>query len=379
MKRFSRAVLAAAALAPLAPLAPWSSVVAADGVDGAVDVAGLVVAGVAAPSQVVAGNTPQTVTVTVRNDLPRPLRTVSVSLEGIDSDGPRIVEVPAASSRPVEFRVVPCRAGTNTLTASARATDGSTTLTDVGDPVSLQVATGSTCSSIVTTPAGPLTINASAGRMVDPVVVPLADLPTPPRDMALPYGAISFSIEDVSVGAAVTVTLTAPGPAAGYAKFAAGGWTRLPSAVAVGSTVTFVLVDGGVGDADGVANGRIDDPGAVIAPAASPSPPAAPPSPSATTTTTPVASTPTSPAPAITAPATTSTSVSGDAPPSTTAVPDTQVASGGPVPVDGAPSIPSTSTGSSVVVGVVAGLGVAVGLIVFITRRQRRRRQGATP
>ena len=372
MKRFSRAVLAAAALAPLAPLAPWSSVVAADGVDGAVDVAGLVVTGVAAPSQVVAGNTPQTVTVTVRNDLPRPLRTVSVSLEGIDSDGPRIVEVPAASSRSVEFRVVPCRAGTNTLTASARATDGSTTLDDVGDPVSLQVAAGSTCSSIVTTPAGPLTINASAGRMVDPVVVPLADLPTPPRDMALPYGAISFSIEDVSVGAAVTVTLTAPGPAAGYAKFAAGGWTRLPSAVAVGNTVTFVLVDGGVGDADGVANGRIDDPGAVIARAAPPSPPA-------TTTTTPAASTPTSPAPAITEPATTSTPLSGDAPSSTTAVPDTQVASGGPVPAEGAPSIPSTSTGSSVVVGVVAGLGVAAGLIVFITRRQRRRRQGATP
>lgn len=40
-----------------------------------------------------------------------------------------------------------------------------------------------------------------------------------------------------------------------------GAWTQLDAEID-GSTVTFTLTDGGVGDADGVADGTIVDPGA---------------------------------------------------------------------------------------------------------------------
>lgn len=81
------------------------------------------------------------------------------------------------------------------------------------------------------------------------------------------------------VGGTVTLTFTSTTAISSYWKLIAGVWTPLPSTVmANGLAVTFV--DGGLGDADGTANGVIVDPGAPGQVAATPTtvaPPTTPP------------------------------------------------------------------------------------------------------
>lgn len=91
-------------------------------------------------------------------------------------------------------------------------------------------------------------------------------LPAPPEGVSLTAGLVSFVLEDVPPGSTQTVSLY-PGSTdgvTGYAKYdAIDGWSLLPAGrVAVHpDRVDVTLTDGGVGDADGVADGRITDPG----------------------------------------------------------------------------------------------------------------------
>ncbi|MFO1303530.1 MAG: IPTL-CTERM sorting domain-containing protein [Burkholderiales bacterium] len=91
-------------------------------------------------------------------------------------------------------------------------------------------------------------------------VVPPAPLPS---GASFPYGLVGFTLEGLTPGATVQVTLTFPGSLSGttYYKYRNGGYFPMPGASISGNTVTLTLVDGGVGDADGVADGRIVDPG----------------------------------------------------------------------------------------------------------------------
>lgn len=110
--------------------------------------------------------------------------------------------------------------------------------------------------SIVVTPgAGP------------PVTVVQAMNVTPPAPMptgvTFPYGLVGFTLEGLAPGATVQVTLTFPGNLTGttYYKYRNGGYFPMPGASISGNTVVLTLVDGGIGDSDGVADGRIVDPG----------------------------------------------------------------------------------------------------------------------
>jgi LPXTG-motif cell wall-anchored protein len=179
--------------------------------------------------------------------------------------------------------------------------------------------------------------------------IPLTELPPPPPGMNLTYGAISFTIEDLDVGASVTVRITTPGPATGYAKPTASGWALVPGAITIGNGVAVTLVDGGIGDDDGLANGRIVDPGAVVAPAQIPPP----------TNSTP--STTVAPAVATTVPAT-STSVASLAMPVPTS--STVASQPGGLPRTGG------DAGRLIVAAVAL---VALGGAVFVIIRQRRR------
>lgn len=93
-----------------------------------------------------------------------------------------------------------------------------------------------------------------------------------PRNAKMPLGQFDFTIDGLTVGASVDVALYVDKSlgANGYYKLVGSTWTNLATTSTVGSKtmISFTLTDGGIYDADGVANGRIVDPGgvAVIAP-----------------------------------------------------------------------------------------------------------------
>ncbi|WP_421118560.1 choice-of-anchor U domain-containing protein [Aquihabitans daechungensis] len=114
---------------------------------------------------------------------------------------------------------------------------------------------------------GSVTIASPAGTTLSSVAaVDPASTGSPlPAGISLPFGAFSFRV-GVATGASADVTITYPASTPtpnGYAKFVGGAWvdaTALVQAQGPGS-VTIRLTDGGAGDADGVANGTIVDPG----------------------------------------------------------------------------------------------------------------------
>ena len=88
-----------------------------------------------------------------------------------------------------------------------------------------------------------------------------------PRGVEFPHGLFSFNILGLNPGETVTVTITLPSPVpAGtqYWKCQNGIWIDCTSLVGDNdgdNVLTLTLTDGGLGDADGVANGTIVDPG----------------------------------------------------------------------------------------------------------------------
>jgi len=94
---------------------------------------------------------------------------------------------------------------------------------------------------------------------------------TPPDGITFANGFFSFNITGLNNGDSVDITITLPAGSTPdtYYKFQAGGnfeFLRNPGdvegAVINNNTITLSLVDGGLGDADGLANGTIVDPGA---------------------------------------------------------------------------------------------------------------------
>jgi hypothetical protein len=96
--------------------------------------------------------------------------------------------------------------------------------------------------------------------------VPEGSLPTAGKpNVAFPHGFFSFDITGLTPGQTVTVTITLPAGAAPtqYWKYhVPEGWIQIPMTI-VGppNVIMITLVDGGLGDDDGVANGVIVDQG----------------------------------------------------------------------------------------------------------------------
>ena len=122
---------------------------------------------------------------------------------------------------------------------------------------------------------GYVTLAAPAGTTlvdVEAMTMPMT-LPTDVNDM--PQGLLSFSIQGIEPGAEVSVTLYLENdnsPLNSYWKYdeMSGHWTDYSDMVTYGNTmvgdqqvttVTIMLVDGGMGDHDGLPNGTIVDPG----------------------------------------------------------------------------------------------------------------------
>jgi parallel beta-helix repeat protein len=132
---------------------------------------------------------------------------------------------------------------------------------------------------------GPVTFGVGDGWITGLTGVAEGALPAvgKPTGVTFPHGLFSFNIIGITPSSCVTVTIIFPSPVpvgAQYWKFQNGSWIDCTSLLGDDdgdNVLMLTLCDGGLGDADGIANGTIVDPGgpAVAAPAA-PSVPAAP-------------------------------------------------------------------------------------------------------
>jgi hypothetical protein len=97
-----------------------------------------------------------------------------------------------------------------------------------------------------------------------------------PAGYAFPHGVVSYVVAGVAPGGTANVVITYPAAIPANAriyKVDSSGFHEFPGAVINGNSVTLPLRDGGAGDADGQANGSIDDPVAVATPLAATTPP----------------------------------------------------------------------------------------------------------
>jgi predicted outer membrane repeat protein len=91
-----------------------------------------------------------------------------------------------------------------------------------------------------------------------------------------PHGFFSFNINGISSGSTVTITITLPSNMptnTQYWKCINGQWVNVTSIMGDNNgdnVLTLAITDGGLGDADGVANGIIVDPGTPAIPATAP-------------------------------------------------------------------------------------------------------------
>jgi len=128
------------------------------------------------------------------------------------------------------------------------------------------------------TPQGTTVFNTSGGTVYPGnwTPHPRPGWPSPPSGASFPYGIFEFKIQDINPGATVTVTITYPGPlpvGTQYWKFQNMAWINCTSLMGDDdgdNVLTLTLTDGGLGDADLVANGTIDDPGGPVLPSSAP-------------------------------------------------------------------------------------------------------------
>lgn len=106
-------------------------------------------------------------------------------------------------------------------------------------------------------------------RTIDPTDTSQIPIP-PPAGMTLSDGLVGFVVNDVPQGEDQVISIWVPSTAGltGYAKYdpKSQTWSLLPKdrLAIFPDHVEISLTDGGVGDADGVANGSIDDPGGLV-------------------------------------------------------------------------------------------------------------------
>ncbi|MGA2157606.1 MAG: choice-of-anchor U domain-containing protein [Dehalococcoidia bacterium] len=130
------------------------------------------------------------------------------------------------------------------------------------------VLTPSETTTPITGPGGTVTFTTGSGGISGLTALPVDACSTLTAPVAFPYGIFSFNIVGIAPGATVPVTINLPLPIAGNVQYwkcgGASGWVDVTSLVTYipGDTKLILnLTDGGLGDADHLANGRIVDPG----------------------------------------------------------------------------------------------------------------------
>jgi hypothetical protein len=175
----------------------------------------------------------------------------AATFDGTAANGPRTLTTPSTVG------VFPQTAGTGAGTAQTvwtgeGGTFGLSSTASLGAPEVLKVAS----------PGGTVTFATSAGGFLHMKNLPLPAAPPQPPGASFPYGLFSFDIVNLTDGQSATLTVTLPAPATEYWKLQHDLWTKVPGVIVNGNTLTFTLTDGGFGDADGLPNGTIVDPGA---------------------------------------------------------------------------------------------------------------------
>lgn len=114
------------------------------------------------------------------------------------------------------------------------------------------------------------TSNGSISNLTSSLTTPCGSL----AGFSSPHGFFSFNIINIPVGSTVTITITLPlaMPAnTQYWKCINGQWVDITSLLGNNDgdiVLTLTITDGGLGDADGIANGTIVDPGGPATPVA---------------------------------------------------------------------------------------------------------------
>ena len=123
------------------------------------------------------------------------------------------------------------------------------------------------------TGTGMVTFDIDTGGITGLTAIDEGSLPTEgkPSGVTFPHGLFSFKITNIAPGSTVNVTITFPSairPDTQYWKCHNGNWFTVPIVDRIDTNVIIIqLIDGGLGDADGIVNGIIVDPGG---PAAAP-------------------------------------------------------------------------------------------------------------
>ena len=186
---------------------------------------------------------------------------------------------PGASAT-LEVAFSPTSIGTKTATLSIPSNDP--------DDATVNVAlsgTGIQQTQSVATATGAVTFTTDSGDITGLTAIAQAGLACPPRSgLTFPHGFFSFNITNITPGSTVTITITLPSAMAvgtQYWKCQNGQWVNCTSLLGDDdgdNVLTLTITDGGLGDADGSADGTIVDPGGpavAVAVAAAPAAPGA--------------------------------------------------------------------------------------------------------
>jgi len=117
------------------------------------------------------------------------------------------------------------------------------------------------------TATGTATFSTPTGGITGLTAMAPQDCGAGPPPMYFPHGIFNFTIPNITPGSTVTITITFPSPVPTlfeYWKCQNGNWVNCTSLLGSNdgdNVLTLTITDGGLGDADGVANGTIVDPG----------------------------------------------------------------------------------------------------------------------
>lgn len=128
-----------------------------------------------------------------------------------------------------------------------------------GDNTVASPRTGSGDDLLIATQSGTL---AEVEILSDPSIAGVV-----PANATFPYGALSYNVANLNPGDTVTVSIDYPSLSSNHTVYKCcdqnGAYYAYGGASISGNTVTLTLTDGGVGDADGLANGTLVDPIAI--------------------------------------------------------------------------------------------------------------------